>query len=73
MMLDGVPQPPEPIEAKQNDQEKALDDGADLKPIDNTPYIDPFGDEQNAEVKYKTLKWWYVLRSPSIYDKGVDS
>ncbi|KAF4271442.1 hypothetical protein KXV22_006958 [Aspergillus fumigatus] len=58
MMLDGVPQPPEPIEAKQNDQEKALDDGADLKPIDNTPYIDPFGDEQNAEVKYKTLKWW---------------
>lgn len=73
MMLDGVPQPPEHIEAKQNDQEKALDDGADLKPIDNTPYIDPFGDEQNAEVKYKTLKWWYVLRSRSIYDKGVDS
>lgn len=21
---------------------------------------DPFGDEENAEVKYRTLKWWYV-------------
>jgi hypothetical protein len=63
MTLEGVPPPSEPIEAKQKDQEKAVDDGADLKPIDNTPYIDPFGDEQNAEVKYKTLKWWYVLQS----------
>jgi hypothetical protein len=62
-MLEGFPPPSEPIEAKQKDQEKALDDSADLKPIDNTPYIDPFGDEQNAEVKYKTLKWWCVLQS----------
>jgi hypothetical protein len=22
---------------------------------------DAFGDEENAEIKYKTLKWWYVL------------
>jgi hypothetical protein len=60
MMLEGVP-PPSDHSDKQRDQEKAIDDGADLKPINNTPYIDPFGDEQNAEVKYKTLKWWYVL------------
>jgi hypothetical protein len=60
MMLEGVPPPSDPSD-KQRDQEKAIDDGADLKPINNTPYVDPFGDEQNAEVKYKTLKWWYVL------------
>lgn len=23
--------------------------------------IDPFGEEDTAEVKYKTLSWWYVL------------
>lgn len=22
---------------------------------------DPFGDEEFAEVKYRTLAWWYVL------------
>lgn len=22
---------------------------------------DPFGDEEFAEVKYRTLRWWYVL------------
>lgn len=21
---------------------------------------DPFGDEEDAEVKYRTLRWWYV-------------
>lgn len=21
-------------------------------------YTDPFGDEENAEVKYKTMEWW---------------
>lgn len=24
---------------------------------------DPFGSEEVAEVKYRTMKWWYVLRS----------
>ena len=23
-------------------------------------YEDPFGDETFAEVKYRTLRWWYV-------------
>ena len=22
---------------------------------------DPFGDESNSEVKYKTMKWWYAF------------
>lgn len=24
-------------------------------------YEDPFGDEEFAEVKYRTLAWWYVF------------
>lgn len=24
------------------------------------PFLDAFGDEQDAEVKYKVLNWWYV-------------
>lgn len=24
---------------------------------------DAFGDEANAEIKYKVLKWWYVMNS----------
>lgn len=28
---------------------------------DTSPvYDDPFGNEENAEVQYKTLSWWYV-------------
>ena len=30
---------------------------------------DPFGDETHSEVKYKTMKWWYVvyvLRWPNL-------
>ena len=32
----------------------------DVKIAPPTP-IDPFGEEDTAEVKYKTLAWWYVL------------
>ena len=27
------------------------------------PFLDAFGDEQDAEVKYKVLSWWYVPTS----------
>ena len=31
------------------------------KPGINSAYAnDPFGDEEFAEVKYRTLAWWYV-------------
>jgi len=41
-------------------------DGTDLndpeKSLDVPQYRqDAFGDEEFAEVKYKVLKWWYVL------------
>ena len=28
---------------------------------------DPFGDETNAEVKYKTLNWWYALAISRLF------
>lgn len=60
MMLQGV-SPPDPIESKHPDLEK-YDEEPDLKPVQpiNNQYIDPFANEENSEVKYKTLKWWYV-------------
>ena len=27
----------------------------------STAKEDPFGDESDAEVKYRTMAWWYVL------------
>lgn len=27
---------------------------------------DPFGDESNSEVKYRTMAWWSVALSPNI-------
>lgn len=63
MSLAGIPPSFDPIESKRNDDEKFIDPEEDfLKPqIPETG--DPFGNEEGAEVKYKTLKWWYVLRT----------
>lgn len=27
---------------------------------------DPFGDESNAQIKYRTVAWWYVLGPATI-------
>ncbi|KAA8648058.1 putative amino acid transporter [Aspergillus tanneri] len=54
-MLQGVNPIPDPIDTKHDD--KTYDPEEDLKRVDNT-YEDPFGNEETAEVKYKTLKWW---------------
>lgn len=45
---------------------------ADLQKPDFVPQYrqDAFGDEENAEVKYKVLKWWYVCIA-SICDNPV--
>lgn len=56
MRLDGVAPPPDAVEPKS--QREKDEDVEDLKAIDNAPEVDAFGDEANAEVKYKTLKWW---------------
>lgn len=29
--------------------------------LENTEAEEPFGNEESAEVKYRTLTWWYVL------------
>lgn len=51
--------------------DKSFDGKSDVndpeKSLDVPPYRqDAFGDEEFAEVKYKVLKWWYVL--PVIYE-----
>lgn len=61
MVLDGQPTA-EPIESKYPDPEKYDPEEPDLKPVEpiNNQYIDPFAHDESSEVKYKTLKWWYV-------------
>lgn len=38
----------------QDEAEKAI-------PEKPTPTDDPFGNEENGEVKYRVMKWWYVF------------
>lgn len=46
-------------EEKQKTEDPALPN--DIQKAETAPYRqDVFGDEEHAEVKYKTLKWWYV-------------
>ncbi|KAJ5109989.1 hypothetical protein N7532_002634 [Penicillium argentinense] len=54
MILDGVPTRPEPVDSEIGAgwKEKEIDDGTAPR------YQDAFGDESNAEVKYKTMEWW---------------
>ncbi|PWY69113.1 hypothetical protein BO70DRAFT_322909 [Aspergillus heteromorphus CBS 117.55] len=56
MRLDGVAPPAEVAETKSREEKDY--DVEDLKAVANVPEDDPFGNEANAEVKYKTLKWW---------------
>lgn len=45
-------------------QGKAIDEPFqnDEKPFEAKD-LEPFGNEETAEVKYRTMKWWYVTRS----------
>lgn len=54
MIIDGVPTHHDPVDSEAGSgwKEKEFDDGT--KP----QYQDAFGDETNAEVKYKTMEWW---------------
>lgn len=57
MVVEGIDPRPDPIETKHG--EKPYDEEDELnKPVDTVLYDDPFGNEETAEVKYKTLKWW---------------
>lgn len=61
-METATPQPP----AYQNDKiaeqknEPMFEDENALK---HGEVQDAFGNEEYAEIKYKTLKWWYVLHT----------
>jgi hypothetical protein len=44
------------VEDPPSDREKKQDHGGT-----SPTYEDPFGDEEFAEVKYRTLRWWYAL------------
>lgn len=63
-----TPQPPaytnDKIEAREEQKwEPAFDDENALK---HGEVQDAFGNEEYAEIKYKTLKWWYVSVSFSL-------
>lgn len=60
---------PDPIESK--DEKYDFDPEDTLKP-EPTNVDDPFGNEANAEVKYKTLKWWYVVFDLRRLSTGTD-
>lgn len=52
MAVDTVSPHPDPADSEYGWNEN-------LKDLDATPrYADPFGDEGNAEVQYKTMEWW---------------
>lgn len=56
MRLEGVNPAADPIDNKQLEKGDYPED--DLKGQEDASYHDPFGNEDTAEVKYKTLKWW---------------
>lgn len=53
MILNGGLQP-ELAESELGWTEKSFKEDHDVSPR----YADAFGDEENAEVKYKTMEWW---------------
>lgn len=57
--FDGVNPQRDPIDTESGYNEKSLDDEKSVAP----QYQDAFGNEENAEVKYKTMEWWYVSQA----------
>lgn len=68
MYLQGVTPAADPIESKHAEEKYDPEDPELLKPVQpiNNQYVDPFAHEESSEVKYKTLKWWYVNASPNL-------
>lgn len=61
--IDGPTERLRPVDAqnKGDKEEPRSDQIEEAKGLehDNLPsYVDPFGDEANVEVKYKTMAWW---------------
>lgn len=53
MNIDGVNPFPGPVDSESGWKESPEDEKATAP-----RYVDAFGDESNAEVKYKTMEWW---------------
>lgn len=47
-------------ESRTADRNEAIDEfpDDDLKKPEPQKSLEPFGDEETAEVKYRTMKWW---------------
>lgn len=54
MVLDGAALQPEPVDSESGWKEEPIEKDQGGSPR----YADAFGDEDNAEVKYKTMEWW---------------
>jgi hypothetical protein len=63
MSLQGVPTPSDAIGAPITSPDPEKDDLQDLK---DEQVVDAFGNEEMAEVKYKTLAWWYGFSTCSL-------
>jgi hypothetical protein len=53
MIIEGVPTRPDPVDSEAGSGWKEKEFEKDMP-----QYQDAFGDETNAEVKYKTMEWW---------------
>ncbi|KAJ5242055.1 uncharacterized protein N7469_000382 [Penicillium citrinum] len=54
MIMEGVPTHPDPVDSEAGSGWKEKEfEGSNMP-----QYQDAFGDETNAEVKYKTMEWW---------------
>ena len=55
--------PPSDLEVGEQDKNIEVDpEYFDDEKVASPPYRqDPYGNEEFAEVKYKVLKWWYVV------------
>jgi hypothetical protein len=49
-------------EASKEGSKEVLTSGAAEKNQNESPpeWEDPFGNEENSDIKYKTMVWWYV-------------
>lgn len=64
MILDGVTPHHDPTDSESGWKEKNMEQDQ-VAP----QYQDAFGNEEGAEVKYKTMKWWYVTHCEELNGK----
>lgn len=68
MIIEGATPQVYPVDFGSDYEEKSLE-----KQDYNPQYVDAFGNEDNAEVKYKTMEWWYVSKTSLRRMREADS